>query len=451
MVTKLLSVALLSTLLNAQDLRIDQAWMLVQERNNGLKAAQSGIKHSEVMKEGAASMVYMPKVDLHGSYTHLSKPINLDVSDLSNAISAISGGSINPPSELDLSEQDIFLANLSIVWPVFAGGKTLYLSEIRDAQIDASKAKLELVREKTFVKLVKYYYGAQMGKAYYETRIEVEETFAKHYEHAQKMQEQGQIAKVELLNAKVQYDKAKTETIKAHHKYTIATSALTKLLKEQQVKMDSTLFINTDLKPKSYYIDNAIENYPALHLLDAKRKQTGSVVDIQKANYMPTVVAYGNYNLYRDDSVLSQSAPDWFAGVAVNINLLSATGRSEKYEAAKIVDHELMLLQQQAKEDLSILVEKTYNEVILYLDEYQSLDSSLALAQENVKLRRIAFNSGLSTSLELNDAELFLAGIKTERLKVAYDYIQKLSHLMILSESSEEFMRLAQEGEEVAR
>ena len=444
---------LLATLIQAKDLRVDQAWTLVQERNDGLKASQNSIRHSQSVKEGADSMMYMPSIDLHGSYTHLSKPIDLDLSEPLNDF----GGSLPfplPPiskedATIDLSEKDIFLANISILWPIFAGGKTLYLSDMAEAQIESEKAKYELSRQKTFVQLVKYYYGAEMGRVYYETRLEVEKVFQKHYEHAQKLQEEGQIAKVELLNAQVQYDKASTETLKAHHKFTIAASALRMLLKEQEVKITSPLFINENIKTKDYYIQRAIENYPALHLLDSKRKQTSSLVGMERGNYMPTVVAFGNYNLYRDDSLISNSAPDWFAGVAVNINLLSATGRSEKYEAAKIMDQQLVLLQQQAKQDLSILVEKTYNEVVLYLDEFKAIDSSLAMAQENVKLRRIAFNSGLSTSLELNDAELFLAAKKTERLKVAYDYVQKLSYLMILSESSEQFMKMAASGEEV--
>ena len=452
---RVIIITLIATLIEAKELRVDQAWELVQERNDGLKASQQSVNHSMTVKEGADSMMYMPSIDLHGSYTHLSKPIDLDFSEPLNAI----GGALPVPlppiskedATLDLSEQDIFLANISILWPIFAGGKTLYLSDIAEAQIDAEKAKQELSRQKAFIQLVKYYYGAEMGRVYYETRQEVEAVFKKHYEHAQKLQQEGQIAKVELLNAQVQYDKAKTETLKAHHQYTIARSALKMLLKEQEVTITSPLFINEAIKTKSYYIERAVEHYPALTLLKAKRKQTTSVVGMEKGNYMPTVVAFGNYNLYRDDSILSNSAPDWFAGVAVNINLLSATGRSEKYEAAKIVDQQLQLLQQQAAQDLSILVEKTYNEVLLYLEQYKAIDSSLAMAEENVKLRRIAFNSGLSTSLELNDAELFLAAKKTERLKVAYDFVQKLSYLMILSESSEAFMAMASNGEEVER
>ena len=455
MIRKSLLVLLLTTTSYATALSVDQAWTLVQERNDGLKASENSVKHSRLIKEGANSMMYMPSIDLHGSYTHLSKPIDLDLSEPLNTFGAALPFPLPPISKedgtIDLSEQDVFLANISILWPIFAGGKTLYLSDIAEAQIEAEKAKQELTRQKAFIQLVKYYYGAEMGRVYYETRIEVEETFKKHYEQAQKLQEAGQIAKVELLNAQVQYDKATTETLKAHHKFTIATSALRMLLKEHDVKITSPLFINTNIKPKDFYVQSAVDNYPALHLLDAKRKQTESVVGMERGNYMPTVVAFGNYNLYRDDSVIANSAPDWFAGVAVNINLLSATGRSEKYEAAKVVDQQLQLLQQQAKQDLSILVEKTYNEVILYLDEFKAIDSSLEMAEENVKLRRIAYNSGLSTSLELNDAELFLAAKKTERLKVAYDYVQKLSYLMILSESSTRFFEIAANGEEVER
>ncbi len=434
--------------LDSNALDITQAWQLVQEKNDGLKAGKQGIEHAKVTKEGSDSMMYMPSIDLHGSYTHLSKPIELSGGTLDLNLPAL------PPIDLppiDLSEQDVFLANVSILWPIFSGGKTLYLADITAAQIDAEKSKLELLRQKAFIQLVKYYYGAKMGKAYYETRLEVEEAFFKHYDHAQKMQVQGTIAKVELLNAKVKYEKAKIETIKAHHKFSIASSALKKLLKEDEFALDSSLFINEDINDKEYYISMALENYPALHILDAKHKQSDSLVSMQKSSYLPTVVAFGNYNLYKDDSIISSTLPDWFAGAAININLLSATGRSEKFEAAKIISSQIALLQAQAKQDLAILVEQTYNELMLYLDEYKALDASLELANENVKLRRIAFESGLSTSLELNDAELFLAGTKTERLLVAYEYVQKLSQLMILSQGSERFMELALKGEEVRK
>jgi hypothetical protein len=109
----ILVIALLSTLIEAKEIGIDLAWQLVQERNDGLKAGKNSVKHSQVVKEGTDSMLYMPSIDLHGSYTHLSEPINLDFSDPLNVIGASSIS--KEDTRLGLSEQDIFLANISIL------------------------------------------------------------------------------------------------------------------------------------------------------------------------------------------------------------------------------------------------------------------------------------------------------------------------------------------------
>ncbi|HFU74513.1 MAG TPA: TolC family protein [Helicobacteraceae bacterium] len=106
-------------------------------------------------------------------------------------------------------------------------------------------------------------------------------------------------------------------------------------------------------------------------------------------------------------------------------------------------------LQAQARTDLSILLEKTYKEMQLYLDEYQALNSSLSLANENVRLRERSFMEGLSTSIDVIDAQLFLAATKTERLNAAYNYVQKLSHLMVLSGERENFITLEQNAKAV--
>ena len=89
--------------------------------------------------------------------------------------------------------------------------------------------------------------------------------------------------------------------------------------------------------------------------------------------------------------------------------------------------------------DLRLLVEKTYREASQALEEYQGLGSSLALAQENARLRDIAFSQGLSTSLDVIDGRLFLAGIQTQRWLAAYKYVLSLSRLLAVSGQQEDF------------
>ncbi|WP_198597168.1 TolC family protein, partial [Vibrio splendidus] len=67
------------------------------------------------------------------------------------------------------------------------------------------------------------------------------------------------------------------------------------------------------------------------------------------------------------------------------------------------------------------------------IEEVQGLNSSLALAQENLLLRKKAFTQGLSNSLEVVDAELYLASIKTQQSAARFKYLISLNKLLALT------------------
>jgi len=71
------------------------------------------------------------------------------------------------------------------------------------------------------------------------------------------------------------------------------------------------------------------------------------------------------------------------------------------------------------------------------------------LAHENYRLRELAFSEGLSTSVELVDAQIFLLGAKTKRLNAAYNFVQKLSQLSVLSGDREMFFQIEELSERI--
>lgn len=447
---KIVIVSLLCSAIFAQEMNFSEAWLTLLQVNDGLKSEQESEKQAKIMKEAAASM-YLPTVNLTGSYTHTDAPVDLDVPSNDLVLPIGSGIPIAKGSLLNESiiKQDIFLADLNVLWPLYTGGKISLANDLRATQITEAKARTNMAKDKAFVTLVKIYYGVLMSEALLQTRQEVEKALALHYEHAQKLKQEGQIAQVELLNAQVQYDKAKIETTKARHSYEIAHSALLKLLKTQKITPTSHLFVNFSVDDEAHFETAMQANHPGLQLLNIKKEQSEMMVSMNEGNYHPTLAAYGNYNLYKDDSLVFSALPKWFVGVGVKWTLFDSSGRSEKLEAAKIVHTKVSFLQAQARTDLSILLEKTYKEMQLYLDEYQALNSSLSLANENVRLRERSFMEGLSTSIDVIDAQLFLAATKTERLNAAYNYVQKLSHLMVLSGERENFITLEQNAKAV--
>ena len=428
----LIFVMLVSSLFG--EIKIDEAWQRVQKLNDGLLASSGDIKRAE-LKQASAESLYLPSVSVSASYTHLDKPIGLDL-NLPIPLPGI-GSSI----PIDFSEQDILLSDLRIMYPLYTGGKIDAASDAYAAKVSESRSKHKMQEDKAFLNLIKLYYGVVISESLYETRKESQTSLELHFEHAQKLKEQGQIAKVELLNAQVKLDSAKIETTKAKHKLEIVTSALHKMIKQNNSPA-SLLFVGGEVDSQSHYADESVENFAALGVLDAKDKQALALVDIKKSAWHPQVAAYANVNLYKDDSVLMETMPNWLAGVAVSFELFGRSDRSSDIQAAELLHSKVIHLKAQAKEDLRLAVEKTYNEMSLYKEEFESLSSSLELARENYRLRNIAFSEGLSTSVEVVDAQMFLSGAKTKRFNAAYNYVKSLSQLCVLSGDNELFFKL---------
>ena len=440
---KLLSISLLSLSLFG-DMSIQESWQRVESTNDGVKASTSDVTRAELQKSSAESM-YLPSVTLTGSYTHLSEPVNIDTSDVSVALASLPIP-LPFPSEIDLTEQEVFLADLHLLWPLYVGGKIDAAQDIYAAKIDEQKALKEMKKDTEFLKLVKYYYGVVVSESLYKTRLEAQKALSIHYENAKKLKEQGQIAKIELLNARVKLDSANIDLSKAKHKLEIASSALFSLTKEI-TKPTSKLFVNEEMQEEEYYKRQTQENYAGLRVLDAKASQSASLIEIKESAYKPEVVAFGNLNLYKDDSAIMSTLPTWFAGVMVKIDLLQRKDRSEEIQAAQLLNDKVKYLKLEALDGLALLVEKTYKEMLSDAEEFNALSSSLSLAKENYRLREVAFKEGLSTSVELVDAQMFLLGAKTKRLNAAYNFVQKVSQLSVLSGDREMFFSIEELSE----
>ncbi|MEZ8093823.1 TolC family protein [Photobacterium swingsii] len=451
-IVALVSILLSVTNAHAAPVSFNDAWRTVVESSDALAAERANIDRTQYMQD-AASDLSLPKITMSANYTRLDKPVEIKPSDLAASTplgQQLQSMGVNlslADSMLtsQLTKRDVFTSSIRAIWPIFTGGRINAAQDIAKSQKDEAKYMLAMKQQAKFEDLSKFYFGVVLTKHVLQTRIEVEQGLKKHLHHAKKLEQQGQIAKVERLQAEASYDKARVERQKAARDYEISQVALTKLLKlSSPADLSTGLFTNESLPPMSAFLEKTLAEYPGLHILDSKKKQASGVIDIEKGKYYPEVYLYGNYSLHEDDTLAAKTAPDWAVGVGVNIALFDNSGRSGKVKAARSTVDQVGYLRRQAEQDLSVLVEKTYREAQQALEEFNSLKSSIALAQENVRLRDKAFSQGLSTSLEVVDAEMYLAGVKTQRLAAAYQYVISLSRLLAVSGEMNSFNQYQQ-------
>ncbi|PWI34211.1 hypothetical protein DI392_08010 [Vibrio albus] len=444
----------------SQNLHFNEAWDILQTKNSSLAAQRANVERYQQLEQAKSALDY-PSITLGATYTRLDDDVTLSADDLvdslddstkaalPNLISSLSSTSLGPAitglSSLNptstIAEKDMVNSSIRAIWPIFTGGRITAAQDIAQGQTEEAEAQLRMETQARYEDLTKYYFSVVLAKQILNTRITVEQGLTQHKKSAMKLEQQGQIAKVERLQAEASLMKAIVDRKKAERDLTIASAALTKVLNQKEpIRPQTSLFINHKLPPLSAFTDQTLATHPGLTLLNAKEKQAKNLLKAEMGSYYPEVYLYGNYTLYEEDTLASKLVPDWMVGIGVNISLVDNQGRSEKAAAAKHAIIQVSNTRQQAIKDLTVLVEKTYAEAQQAIEEADGLNTSLDLAGENLKLRKMAFSQGLATSLDVVDAELYLASIRTQQQVAKFNYVIALNRLLALSSEMNTFI-----------
>jgi outer membrane protein TolC len=416
---------------HALEFSFKNAWMILQEKNNALAAERSNVQRYQQL-EAAKQSLNLPSVSWSTTYVHLDDDIEINMGDIYAAFAAL--GSVT------ITDQDIVTSSIRAVWPIFTGFRISAAQQAAQGQTEEAQAKLKMEEQAQYEDLAKYYFSVVLAEEVLATQQSAVRGLTQHRDFAIKLEQQGQIAHVERLQAEASLDKAIIDMKKAKKKQDIAIAALTQILNQSEpVIPQSTLFVNDTLPPLSAFTQKTLKSYPGLAILDAKEKQAESLMAAEKGKYYPSVNLFGNYHVYDDDSFSLDLEPDWFVGVGVSVPLIDNSGRSNTIRAAYSAIQQVRSLRLQAKQDLTVLVQKTYLEAEQSVEEVKGLQSSQHLAEENLKLRKMAFNQGLATSLEVVDAELYLASMKIQQQLASFNYLISLNKLLALSREMTSF------------
>lgn len=445
-------LGLYAPLTHSAAISFEQAWQVLQQENNSLAAQRSNVERYQHL-ENATDSLNLPSITVGANYTRLDTDVTVSGKQLFES----TGGSLPDLSAVPIpglanliagaaattstiTERDIFTSSIRAIWPIFTGGRINAAQSAAEGKKDQAQSELAMETQARFEDLSKYYFSVLLAQEVVQTRQLVEQGLTKHRDDALKLEQQGQIARVERLQAESALDQATIERKKAEKNLEIAKAALTQILNQDSaVEPADALFINSTLPPLNVFIERTLETYPGLDLLDAKEQQANSLIKAEKGKYYPEVYLYGNYSLHEDDSLASQMKPDWLVGVGVNVPLLESSGRTDQVRAAHSAVSQVKYLKAQAKQDLSVLVQKTYLEAQQAQEEVQGLESSILLADENLKLRQKAFSQGLSTSTDVVDAQLYVASVQTQKAAASFNYLLSLSKLLALSSEMDAF------------
>ena len=439
-------------------LSLEEALEMTLSDNPAIRAAEFNRRAAQQERRAAIGL-RMPQIGITGSYAYLGKDIEIDLNNMKTPVQNLAGqilqsgmipsdyipsisqmlsGAMAASWALPLQDRSLGFVGGDVTVPLWMGGKINAAN--RAARINEQTARSQGIQQRNALvsELVERYYGLALARQVVVVRQQVVDGVRKHLEDAAALEAQGIISRSEKLYVEFKMSEAERDLQNAQSQVeTIAAALNSTIGQTDDYQPVTAMFILERIEPLDHFRTLAAERNPLLDQVDQKRRLAYEGVRAQRSSFLPQVVAMGGMSFY--DYQVSKVLPRWAVGVGVNFKLFDGLNREYKYSAAKQTVRRVEALQDKAGNDISVLVEKLYNQMENYRTQMASIEASLAFAEEYLKTKNAAFLEGMSSSTDLIDAELNLAKVKTERIEAAYRYDVSLAQLLEAAGISDEF------------
>jgi outer membrane protein TolC len=348
--------------------------------------------------------------------------------------------------ETVLQKKQFGVVSANFTMPLFTGGKIIAANKAAGIELNEAKVQRSIKEEELVCELVERYYGLVLSNAVLNVRKEVKATMDKHLSDAQQLKSNGMIADAEYLHAKVYASQAEREYKKAVRQQEVINDALLSTLSVDSgvlVSPITPLFYHKNLGKLHYYQQEAQKNSKQLELVALKKNLAHQGYLVERANYMPTLAAMGNYDIANKD--LSEHVPEYFVGVGLSWKVFDGTSRMRKAKAAKLKEKQVDEYYQQAELNVNTAVSKYYHELNMQIEQLSELETAQQFAQEYYRVRQQGFTEGMATTTEVADANLALAKVNIEKLQAMYAFDVALSKLLFYSGKLDQYLQFAQD------
>ena len=444
-------------------LTLQEAAGIMNTNNPTIQIADKAVSIMQGEKQKLNAFWY-PMLNTSGMYVHLSdkvevkQPLNTYTEPAKEFIQSILPDDKLITSILDqvgsytlsvpILQQNLTTIDANISWPVFTGGKRMYASRIGSRMVDIAKVRQEETNALLQTELIQTYYALQLAYKVQEVREQTYRSLQQHYDHALKLEANGMITKAERLFAEVNRQEAKREWEASKKEQEVAHQALCSLLNmqtEAAIHPVSPLFVTNKL-PDSLYFKNMIPmtNY-TISKLSLEESIAENNLRISKSAYFPTIALFGKQTLYAHN-LPRNLMPRTLIGIGFTWNIFDGLNREADVRVSRLTKETLALEKEKVENTLDVMVQEIYSQLQEAKDEVNTLQTTIAMSEELLRIRRKSFEEGMATSTEVVDAEVMLSKVRIAMLLAYYQFDVSLASLCSVCGVPELFWKLMEES-----
>jgi outer membrane protein TolC len=452
---------LLGAVLHAQEpLRVSlvSAVDSAMKNNTLIRRYRQAVAEKEQMRKASLGN-YFPSLDVMGGYTWVSENPEVNMSKMKESVDEMFGYyGAHIANELGLSDeaQEVIYQrivsrlgqlpvynvvidqqqypNLNIVatQPLFLGGKIIAGKRFAEADLGYSSAELEKVSNEVTRETIERYFGVVLLQQVVTVRRNVVAGMQRHERDARRAIEIGVIPSHELLRAKVAVANAERDMIDDQNRLELALLALKASMGLPDTVVvevtDSLVFRVVPLEVTGLK-NEAVAQQPLFRMINQQKAMVRQKHALVRSEFMPQIAAWGQYNAFGNNYPVT--LPPFFVGVQAHFNIFHGMEKYNKLKATRYLSEQVELADKYAHEQINLLVDKSWREVINKRERYLKMEPTVDLAEKNLEINEKRFREGLAKSTDVIDARLLYEGAEVERLKSLYDYYLAIANLYL--------------------
>ena len=396
---------------------------LAVRNNKELSISKEKINLASQEKK-AAFTKYFPQVSANGAYMWNQKDLNLlDMGALSSSLSSSLGGlaqlpalqnafaTINDIQHLDI--QNVWIGNVSLVQPVFMGGKIVnynqiasYAKELAESMNDLQLQELIYKTDETYWQVISLVNKKKLADSYVSL-------LSKMNEDISAMIAEGIATEADGLSVKVKLNEAEMAQTKVNNGLALTRMLLAQICGlplEEDIRLADENLNDFPISDQTVAADlnEAFMNRGELRSLDLAKKIYSRKERIVLSDMLPNVAFAANY-FVTNPNVFNGFKNDFAGmfniGVIVKVPISAWWEGSYKRNAARAETRIKALEWEDAREKIELQVNQSVykaNEARKKLEStYRNMDS----AEENLRHANFGFEEGVIPALNLMEAQ----------------------------------------------
>ena len=308
-----------------------------------------------------------------------------------------------PDSETDAMKNNTLKAELSLMQPIWLGGKVGTAIEIAQIFKKMNQSAYQLEKDKVATEIKKNFYQILALKESKKVMELVKADAYNNLDKIEKLYKEGLVSEYDLIQARVRVNSIEPKIMSIDNYYELAREYLK---------------INIELQ-----------------LLEYQRELLSKNVTIEYSNHLPNIIGLANYTFQSSNDDFADTFEQNYGvgtlnvGITANFPIFNGFGTKAKVDQAIVEEKKTSLNIMKTQRLIQLQIKDVLSKLRLAEEELKLRDKEIAEYEKALAITQVRFDNGLCTQLELTGAQTALETSRLNKVNTINNYINAMIDL----------------------